>query len=860
MFGILENGESAANNHDNFDGLLSAVVSEINANFQLKFSECEAYNKIKKFTPKQRCELLLYLQQQVIHYYPKAHQIADSWDSSAYNCYTIYQGLFALLMQTKLEFSEDEMRTLFKNFIKNQGIESSKISFTDWPIGFSANQFVKFMKVNEPSDEFIKQMEVFLENKGFQKERLYSGMDVGKARDKMRQSIMLQSGGEITVPPYLADETDAFGIALSTFLKQQKTSDLTHWHSILHHSATAKGAKPKKNWLEQVNSIIGELTAKKYKSDVQNLLESAAKVEIKVETISGKYDAGSQYEYTNSYCLREKNRNVLKGLVWTLIRFYDKKTLQVIARLTEKCFQKMPGVGPAAAGLGNACIYVLAQSKGMEGISHLSRLKLRIRQNNTQKLINNYIEEQATKQGLLASQIEELAAPDFGLVEGERTEAFDDFQLRLYITGIGKAELQWLKPDGKLQKTAPSFVKNNAKQNERLLKFRNLLKQAKQASTAQRDRIDRLYTENRIWTYEEFDKFYFNHGLVSTITRKLIWNLETSESWTPIFWNEKNWQDVSGNTINLNHDSRIRLWHPIDSSSEEVLAWRNLLDSWKIQQPMKQAYREIYLLTDAEINTRIYSNRMASHLLKQHQFNSLAALRGWKYSLQGAYDDGRDSEIAAKKLAAYEITAQFWVYELSGSEEWNDAGIWDYVATDQIRFVNAAEEPIELIDVDKLLLSEIMRDADLFVGVASVGNDPQWQDGGGDPQQREYWQSYSFGDLSEIAKTRKQVLERLLPRLKIRDVAHIKGKFLLIKGKLHSYKIHIGSTNILISPKDQYLCIVAGRSKDKNLQNVFLPFEGDRGLSIVLSKAFLLAADDKIQDKTILSQLLYYRV
>jgi hypothetical protein len=50
---------------------------------------------------------------------------------------------------------------------------------------------------------------------------------------------------------------------------------------------------------------------------------------------------------------------------------------------------------------------------------------------------------------------------------------------------------------------------------------------------------------------------------------------------------------------------------------------------------------------------------------------------------------------------------------------------------------------------------------------------------------------------------------------------------------------------------------VAGvtNGKDKNLTKVFLPFEGDTVLSIVLSKAFMLVDDDKITDQTILSQL-----
>ncbi|WP_428623583.1 hypothetical protein, partial [Sedimenticola sp.] len=177
--------------------------------------------------------------------------------------------------------------------------------------------------------------------------------------------------------------------------------------------------------------------------------------------------------------------------------------------------------------------------------------------------------------------------------------------------------------------------------------------------------------------------------------------------------------------------------------------------------------------------------------------------------------------------------------------------------TDQVRICDANNNPVPLIEVPPLVLSEVMRDVDLFVGVASVGNDPQWQDGGPNARAdyREYWHSYSFGDLSEIAKTRKTVLERLLPRLKIRDVARIDGKFLIVDGKKHSYKIHIGSGNILIAPNDRYLCIVPSRGKDKQTEQVFLPFEGDNGLAIVLSKAFLLAEDDKITDPTILSQI-----
>ena len=80
------------------------------------------------------------------------------------------------------------------------------------------------------------------------------------------------------------------------------------------------------------------------------------------------------------------------------------------------------------------------------------------------------------------------------------------------------------------------------------------------------------------------------------------------------------------------------------------------------------------------------------------------------------------------------------------------------------------------------------------------------------------------------------------------------GSSCACEGSLRTYKIHLGSANILMEPNDEYLCIVPGRGP-QGLATVFLPFEGDQVLSLILSEAFLLAADEKITDRTILSQM-----
>jgi hypothetical protein len=253
----------------------------------------------------------------------------------------------------------------------------------------------------------------------------------------------------------------------------------------------------------------------------------------------------------------------------------------------------------------------------------------------------------------------------------------------------------------------------------------------------------------------------------------------------------------------------------------------------------------------------------------------LATARGWRNKLRLMVDD--EYPPASLDLPHWDLRAEYWI-EGAGDDygtDTNDTGTYLYLTTDQVRFyhLNAQEnhahaggggynrwgahdEPLPLERIPPLVLSEVLRDVDLFVGVASVGNDPTWQDGGPAGRYRDYWQSYSFGELSATAEARKQLLARLIPRLAIADRCAIEGRFLRVRGDLRTYKIHLGSSNILMEPNDQYLCIVPSRGSGESATgNLYLPFAGDAVLSIILSKAFLLAEDTKIKDTTITRQL-----
>jgi hypothetical protein len=138
-----------------------------------------------------------------------------------------------------------------------------------------------------------------------------------------------------------------------------------------------------------------------------------------------------------------------------------------------------------------------------------------------------------------------------------------------------------------------------------------------------------------------------------------------------------------------------------------------------------------------------------------------------------------------------------------------------------------------------------------------VGTDPTWVDGGPIGAQG-YWTEFAFGELSATARTRREVLERLLPRLRIAGACSLEDRFLVVRGSLRTYRIHLGSGNVMMEPGSEYLCIVPDRSSaaaEREADALRLPFEGDTMLSVILSKAFLLAADDRITDRTILRQI-----
>ncbi|MEU5835765.1 DUF4132 domain-containing protein [Streptomyces diacarni] len=632
------------------------------------------------------------------------------------------------------------------------------------------------------------------------------------------------------------------------------------WTDVLRHAATLTSVKPGAPWARTARTLLAEVDAERFPERVADWLALLGGPPTLPREPGFAYDP---YNY-----------EVARGLVWTLTLLPGQaQTPRALGAVLGRALRKLPGVGPGMPKLANACATALCTMEGEAALAELARLTTRVTYKATLKILQTGLDTRARDLGLGREEIEELAVPSYGLSQdGRRVVHFGDeateATAELAIDG-GTAVLRWRNAAGKPVTSVPAAVRrDHARQ---LKELRAEVKEINATLGAVATRLERVLLTRRAWPAQVWRERYLEHPLAGTVARRLLWTLDG----TACRSTDGALRDLAGEPVT--GQGTVRLWHPVGRTVEEVMAWRQRLEDERITQPFKQAHREVYLLTDAERRTATYSNRFAGHILGQHRFRSLAAQRGWRDAELRICHHDTSYPPAVRELPEWGLRAEYWVRGEGepGTAPTTDSGAYTLLATDQVRFypIDAPGntissegrqgfcmpgprkvDPVPLEEIPARVLSEVLRDVDLFVGVASVAGDPTWQDGGPGGHYARYWTSVGFGELSETARTRHDLLARLLPRLAIGDRCHVEGRFLHVKGALHTYRIHLGSGNVLLDPGDRYLCVLA-KSEPSSSAHVYLPFDGDWTLSVILSKALMLADDTQITDPVLLEQL-----
>jgi hypothetical protein len=576
--------------------------------------------------------------------------------------------------------------------------------------------------------------------------------------------------------------------------------------------------------------------------------------------------------------LSESAGFLVRSAAWMLVHWRDAETVAALQRTAETMLMRLSAgihrLNYRSLTAANACILVLGEIATPDAVQALGRIKLGVRDERLSKQIATAMEAAAAHAGMTVEELQELAVPTFDLDEvGVRTVSLRELTATLRVRSTTDVTVEIARADGKVVKAVPAAVKADAAASAALKELKAAAKSIGEALPVHRQRIESVYLTNRAWPLALWRERFLDHPLVGTLARRLIWAATAPDGTArSLMWHEGGLVDAAGAPVaGLADDHVVTLWHPLEAADEEAAAWRAFLMRHQVVQPFKQAHREVYPLTDAERAAGTYSNRFAGHILRQHQSVALARLRGWQATLRISADVPND-EPTHRRMPDLALAAELWTKAAGGDDaEVADSQAYVFISTDRVRFSrllragngrDALGDVVALDSIPTRVFSEVMRDVDLFVGVASIGNDPTWADGGPDaahPSQwrrtvaQDYWVRYSTADLAGAGESRKQLLAELIPSLAIAQRCTLSDAYLTVRGNLRTYRIHLGSGNILMEG-NRYLCVVPQPTGAQTI-DTFLPFEGDTMLSLILSKAVMLAADDKITDEGILRQI-----
>jgi hypothetical protein len=605
--------------------------------------------------------------------------------------------------------------------------------------------------------------------------------------------------------------------------------------------------RPAKKWQTEAERVRGSL--------VDPATFVGALLDVALEAVETEEEHTYNGEtYTVTLYATPASESLLCGAVALAGMVADPSLLPWLRRLAVKSVTVIGGQygNPRSLRLANACAQAIADIGAPSSITELLALERSVRHGTLLKQIRKAIETLAAAQGMTRDQLLERAVEEHGLDRDGTRRTQLSRGAALIEVDARSAALVYLDDEGTRRKSVPADVKEA--DAETVAAIREELKGIRKTIAGERHRLDSLMALDRRWTMKEWRSYYLDHPVTGRLARSLVWGFRSGD--TDILGIPRDATTAltsSGDELAIPSDAEVRLWHPIHATADEVQAWRLYLLEQQVVQPFKQAFRELYVLTPAEEQARVYSNRFAGHVFRQVQARALMKGRGWKPVAVAWWDDGIDHGVARRSFETFGIRTEFFFDPIIDFEP-DGSDLYPYCTSDQVRFFDAVgDDPMELGDVPLLVFTETMRDVDLFVGVTSIGADPEWLDRGEGRRFETYWHAYSFGELTAAGEIRRQVLEQLVPRLAIADRCVLDARYLTVRGELRTYRIHLGSGNVLMSPNDQYLCIVAVRNS--RADKLFLPFDDDPVLSLILSKAFLLAEDTAITDETITSQI-----
>lgn len=677
-------------------------VTEKHSVYDFKLSDVEAYQPTSKLDKNDVIDLIYLSFDIYVDLLSKQEKASNGWNVNySQSALFVLQTILTQNIKKKLPYSDEDLshflffsnEALGRNIVwipQNSILSVIEKKYKDQPIHqellIHIKECIRISEINSHSYGEYKKLE------------------------KRAQKLLNRDTGIVLV------ETHLWSKQMMMDIHAMSAHENLSWKKILHHALTATSSKPSKKWLDEMKTLIRELECEQYKHYLERWLSSIT--EEKVDKISTENDLPLN---------DETNRTVIKGLLWSSLVNPHEDINRQITSLGLYCYKKVPGWGAISPKIANVCLYVLGELPGMQGVNSLNEMLKKIKYPSAKKMIEKSLESAAKRNDLSRDDLDELSVARFNLSsEGTQSIAIGD-TTALFTVDNASVDLKWCKEDGTTQKSVPAHIKSEYSAETKSIGKE--LKDIRSALDTQKWRLERLFLRKKPWLFFDWHQRYHAQPLIRSMVGNLIWAFETNNHSQSGIWKDGAFVNVKNEPIPIDENlTRVKLWHPIDADDDEITLWKTYLQDNQIEQPFKQVNREIYRLNTIETKIQAHSTRFASHVVQQHTFDALCKQRGWQYSLQGDFDG---SDIASIYIEKWDITAAISVDR--EDHPLTDSGIYKHVTTDRLYFLKGnnpflGDQNLPLEQVPCVVVSEIMRDIDLFVSVSGIDEDITWDE------------------------------------------------------------------------------------------------------------------------------------
>ena len=386
----------------------------------------------------------------------------------------------------------------------------------------------------------------------------------------------------------------------------------------------------------------------------------------------------------------------------------------------------------------------------------------------------------------------------------------DDVDVYIKIDELGQSEIIYEKA-GKELKSLPTKLKKD----KYIEDIKEVHKNLKEQYRRSRKMLEEAMEDGTEFYGYEIENLMTN-PVIAPILKSLIFKMDKNLG----YYEDKKLKSVKKKAIVVKDDSLLKIAHCFDlfESGDWASYQKDIFDR-ELKQPFKQVFRELYVKTVDE-KGRDKSLRYAGHQVQPTKTVALLKTRRWII-------DGQEG--LEKVYYKENIIAK--IYALA---DWFSPADIEAPTLEEVQFFDRKTfKPILIDDVPDLVFTEVMRDIDLVVSVAHIGDvDPE--------------ASHSTIEM------RKAIVEFNCKLFKLKNVKFSENH-ILIKGERAEYSIHLGS-GLVHQKAGSAINVLPVHSQHRG--RVFLPFiDDDPKTAEIMAKVILFAQDEKIKDVFILEQI-----